>query len=88
MEACSVDAASNDTLSCYQWQTKSFKPRLAVIFFRFIVTSTFTMNFRCCIDERSAEVVTKEPFLKINKKNKTTVALFTKNLQVLRKIST
>lgn len=68
MEACSVDTASNDTLSCYQWQTKSFKSRLAFNLFRFIVTSTFTMNFRCFIDERSAEVVTKEIILKINKK--------------------
>lgn len=70
MEACSVDAASNDTLS-YPWQTKSLKPWLAVILFSLIVTSTFTMSFRCCIEERSAVVVTKQIFLKINKINKT-----------------
>lgn len=71
MEACSVDAASNDTISCYQWQTKSLKPWLAVVLFSLIVTSTFTISFRRSIEERSAVVVTKEMFLKINKINKT-----------------
>lgn len=71
MEACSVDAASNDTLSCYPWQTNSLKPWLAVILFSFVVTSTFTTSFRCCIEERSSVVVTKQIFLKIKKINKT-----------------